>query len=36
MGKLIIKIGEKVLAFENYLKKKWNAFISLLMFKSIK
>jgi len=36
MGKLIIKIGEKVLMFENYLKSRWNAFVSLLMFKKSK
>tara|TARA_R110001606_G_scaffold164225_1_gene308555 strand:- start:431 stop:541 length:111 start_codon:yes stop_codon:yes gene_type:complete len=36
MGKLIIKLGEKVLAFENYLKRKWNAFVSMLMFKFTK
>jgi hypothetical protein len=36
MGKLIIKLGEKVLAFENYLKSKWNAFINTLMFKFTK
>tara|TARA_R110000823_G_scaffold308609_1_gene432252 strand:+ start:263 stop:373 length:111 start_codon:yes stop_codon:yes gene_type:complete len=36
MGKLIIKIGEKVLMFENFLKRKWNSFVSMLMFKKIK
>ena len=36
MGKLIIKVGEKVLMFENFLKRKWNSFISMLMFKKAK
>jgi len=36
MGKLIIKIGEKILMFENFLKRKWNSSISILMFKKTK
>jgi hypothetical protein len=33
MGKLIIKIGKKIVSVENFLKNKWNLFISNLMFK---
>jgi|SaaInlStandDraft_1057018.scaffolds.fasta_scaffold115857_2 hypothetical protein len=33
MGKLIIKLGESILKFENFLKIKWNSFLKLLMFK---
>tara|TARA_R110000796_G_scaffold42572_1_gene105179 strand:+ start:204 stop:314 length:111 start_codon:yes stop_codon:yes gene_type:complete len=36
MGKLIIKVGEKILMFENFLKRKWNSFVSMLMFKKTK
>jgi hypothetical protein len=33
MGKLIIKLGESILKFENFLKRKWNSFLKLLTFK---
>ena len=33
MGKLIIKIGEKIVSIENFLKRKWNSFLKLLTFK---
>tara|TARA_R110001592_G_scaffold130955_1_gene344462 strand:- start:1051 stop:1161 length:111 start_codon:yes stop_codon:yes gene_type:complete len=36
MGKLIIKLGEKILMIENFLKKKWNSFVSMLKFKTTK
>ena len=36
MGKLIIKVGEKILMFENFLKGMWNSFIGILMFKYTK
>jgi len=36
MGKLIIKVGEKVLMFENFLKRKWNSLVSMLIFKKTK
>ena len=36
MGKLIIKLGEKILMFENFLKRKWNSFVSMLQFKTTK
>ncbi len=33
MGRLIIKIGEKIVSIENFLKRKWNSFLKLLTFK---
>ena len=36
MGKLFIKIGEKLVAFNEYLKGKWNSLLYKLMFKKEK
>tara|TARA_R100000935_G_scaffold6715_3_gene14380 strand:+ start:423 stop:527 length:105 start_codon:yes stop_codon:yes gene_type:complete len=33
MGKLIVRLGNKIIAFEDMLKALWNKFLSKLMFK---
>ena len=35
MGKLLIKIGKKVVEINNFLKRKWNSMIKFLMFKNV-
>lgn len=36
MGKFLIKIGNKLVAFNEYLKGKWNSLLYKLMFKKEK
>jgi len=36
MGKFLIKIGKRLVAFNEYLKGKWNSLIHKLMFKKEK
>jgi hypothetical protein len=35
MGKLLVKIGKKIIEVNNYLKRKWNSMLSFLMFKNV-
>jgi len=35
MGKLLVKIGKKVIEINNLLKIKWNSMIKFLMFKNV-
>jgi len=34
MGKFLVKIGQKLIEFNKYLKSKWNSLMYALMFKS--
>ena len=34
MGKLLVKLGKKLIEFNKFLKKKWNSLMYSLMFKS--
>jgi hypothetical protein len=36
MGKFLIKIGKKLVEFNEYLKSKWNSLLYKLMFKKEK
>ena len=35
MGKLLVKIGKKIIEINNFLKIKWNSMIKFLMFKNV-
>ena len=35
MGKLLVKIGKKIIEINNLLKRKWNSMIKFLMFKNV-
>ena len=35
MGKLLVKIGKKIIEVNNHLKRKWNSTLSFLMFKNV-
>tara|TARA_R110000772_G_scaffold57339_2_gene129891 strand:+ start:2225 stop:2332 length:108 start_codon:yes stop_codon:yes gene_type:complete len=35
MGKLLVKIGKKIIEINNFLKRKWNSMIEFLMFKNV-
>lgn len=34
MGKFLVKIGQKLIEFNKFLKNKWNSLMYLLMFKN--